>query len=177
MSSARKRMAVRRAKVESEHAKSRATLAEHHYDVIEALAKRVAEENARLRDVLLHLIERCDDSDGAAYGTLSTSFVRAVCERGLKESNTQRERENAEVCGLPQAQDRSPAIEPGEGSKPIQTGVTAGETAPHIPDGPSRLSCDATGHHDKYCRVDECEHFEHGGPRCKVQELYKAPNQ
>jgi hypothetical protein len=45
-------------------------------------------ENARLREALHKLVDAANDSDGAAYGALSTAFVRDIAEDALKGSIT-----------------------------------------------------------------------------------------
>lgn len=52
-------------------------------------ARALNERAERLAEALHRLEEACDDSDGAQYGTLGTSFVRDVCAAALHPINTQ----------------------------------------------------------------------------------------
>lgn len=45
---------------------------------------KLEQQRAALVEVLTKLHEASDDSDGACYGTLSTSFVRGICAAALK---------------------------------------------------------------------------------------------
>ena len=39
-----------------------------------------------LLEALLKLVDSCDDSDGAQYGTLSTSFVRSIATAAIAKA-------------------------------------------------------------------------------------------
>lgn len=45
---------------------------------------KLEQQRAALVEALTRLHEACDDSDGACYGTLSTSFVRDICADALR---------------------------------------------------------------------------------------------
>lgn len=46
-------------------------------------AERQGIRAERLAEALEVLLDRCDDSDGAQYGTLATTFVRDICSAAL----------------------------------------------------------------------------------------------
>ena len=48
----------------------------HRADAIKDMIFKLEERTRRLESALESLLIRCDDSDSAMYGTLSTSFVR-----------------------------------------------------------------------------------------------------
>lgn len=65
-------------------------------EVIVAEAVKYADKSGRLEakveqlaEALHKLEDACDDSDGAQYGTLGTSFVRGICKNALLRDHEQ----------------------------------------------------------------------------------------
>jgi chromosome segregation ATPase len=50
-------------------------------------AQHAEEQRDRLAEAHQQLLEKCDDSDDAHYGTLSTTFVREHCQKALAALN------------------------------------------------------------------------------------------
>lgn len=64
-------------------------MAKHETKAAEARAERLAEALHKLEDA-------CDDSDGAQYGTLGTSFVRGICKNALLRDHDQEDKNDGQ---------------------------------------------------------------------------------